>query len=176
MSDIPNKVLGDLGDELAKKLGHAIWAFARIEWTTYEFLIYFTRTHDEMRLLPLLNEMSFEQRTAALRKLIDQYASGTPEAKKAKGLIEDAKELAKMRNVLAHNPWTTWINQLARTFSSSISKRTDQKKNLTEAEVKQFAVDADKLGGELLQALQAVAAIVKKNWEQGREAVGPEPH
>lgn len=60
--------LNYLGNDLAKTLGEAVWAFARIEWLTYEYIEALAGGD----LLILVGDQNMNRRLRVLQKLVER--------------------------------------------------------------------------------------------------------
>jgi hypothetical protein len=144
--------LETLHKDLALALGDAIWAFARIEWQTYERL----RIHSRDGLDDLLGDIGFRQRTAILQRLIERGKPDTNKLKRVVSAIAAVEKLSARRNIIAHNPWRIWIDLDAEKFMMNIQKYTQPGKTFDLAELKRFTEDCGTAEAELRDALNAL--------------------
>jgi hypothetical protein len=147
---------GDLLDalyrDLALALGDAVWAFARIEWLTYECLERLSHEHLE----ELVSDLNFRPRTSIVRRIIERRE--IPAAKKDRvfAAIKAVDDLSVRRNLIVHNPWRIWIDFEAREFMSEIQRYSQPNKKLNLGELKSFAEDCGRAEVELRESLNAL--------------------
>jgi hypothetical protein len=144
--------LESLGDDLAMKLGHAIWGFAKIEWVVCDFIA--RLSNDDV--LFLVGEQPFHSRVAMLRKLIDRTEVDETVKKKAKDSLAEAEQLAKKRNICVHNPWQTYIRMSGSGLASEIWRHSNNEHKLTVDEVVELASEAANLADQLRDDLSAL--------------------
>ena len=100
------KYLEDLNAELAQALGEAIWAFAMVERLTYKYL----RKLSSEPLDELMGDQLFRARLKLVRHLVQRLKGQDEDKALALHYISKAEKLAETRNLIAHNPWQTWID------------------------------------------------------------------
>jgi len=144
--------LESLGDDLAMKLGHAIWGFAKIEWVVCDYIA--RLSNDEV--LCLVGEQPFHTRVAILRKLIDRAEASVEAKMKAKDSLADTERLAKKRNICVHNPWQTYIRLSGSGLASEIWRHSDNEQTLSEYDVVQLAIESANLADRLRDDLNAL--------------------
>jgi N-acetylglutamate synthase-like GNAT family acetyltransferase len=150
-SDSPH-FLETLHKDLALALGDAIWAFARIEWQTYERL----RMHSRDGLDDLLGDIGFRQRMAILRRLIERNKPDAGKLKRVADAIAAVEKLAERRNIIVHNPWRIWIDLDAERFMMHIQKYTQPGKTIDLAALKKFTEECGAAETELRDSLNAL--------------------
>lgn len=144
--------IDDYFDELAHALGEAVWAFARIEARTYEYLVKMKAGRNEV-----LSELQFSQRVSILRKYVRAEASETRARDKALSLLKRAISLAEQRNLFVHNPWSIWIDLDSEQFVSEIRHALEAKHTPINLEtIKAFTAEARQLEGDLIDAMHSV--------------------
>lgn len=155
-----NGFLKSLGDKLALKLGHAIWAFARIEWLTYRYVKSLSKGSLSALVddfLTLNEGQGFSARTKILKKLVRRSDADSVLIDTAIQLLNRAMKLAEKRNIIVHNPWQIWIDLNKEQFVSEISHPIDETvKGLSESDIEQFAKDAEAMERQLEAALSAL--------------------
>ncbi|MFP3558172.1 hypothetical protein SB861_47035 [Paraburkholderia sp. SIMBA_049] len=139
------KYLEDLNAELAQALGEAIWAFAMIERLTYSYL----RKLSSEPLDELMGDQQFRPRIKLIRHLVKRLKGQDEDKAVALRYLDRAEELAATRNLLAHNPWQTWIDFDESRFKSEIRKTTDEKKTIDLEKVRAFREDAGEVASTL---------------------------
>lgn len=152
MSEGEPHYLETLYQELSLALGDAVWAFARIEWLTYEYVGALSTD----RLDELVGDISFRSRTSILRRLVERRDSPEPHKKRALGLIDDAEKLSEKRNIIVHNPWRIWVDLDAREFMTEIQRYSKRDKKLNLKELREFVERATSLEARLKEALSAL--------------------
>ena len=144
--------LETLYEDLALALGHAVGAFARIEWLTYESLRRLSRDHvDE-----LVGDVNFRPRVAILRRMVERKKSSPEKTLRAQAAIKTTEVLAERRNVIVHNPWRIWIDLDAEKFMTEIQKYTNRGKTVDLSQLREFANECGKAESELREALNAL--------------------
>jgi N-acetylglutamate synthase-like GNAT family acetyltransferase len=144
--------LETLYKDLALALGDAIWAFARIEWQTYERL----RMHSQDGLDDLLGDIGFRQRTTILRRLIERNKPDADKLERVANAIAAVEKLSERRNIIVHNPWKIWIDLDAEKFMMHIQKYTQPGKTIDLAALKQFTEECGTAETELRDSLNAL--------------------
>jgi hypothetical protein len=144
--------LDSLGDELALALGRAVWAFARIEWLTYEYM----RALSDDSLDELMGDQLFRARIRLTRQLVERLEGKASEKAAAVAAIEQAERLADRRNTLVHNPWQIWIDLERKDFLTEIQKYNRREKKLDLSAVKAFTDEATQTASALQVALGAL--------------------
>jgi len=144
--------LETLYQELALALGDAVWAFARIEWLTFESIGKLTTD----RLDEIVGNINFRSRTSILKKLVERKDSIDSVKKKALKLITEAEKLSEKRNIIVHNPWRIWVDLDARDFMTEIQKYSNKDKKVNLKELRDFIESASKLENQLKEALNAL--------------------
>jgi hypothetical protein len=148
----PESYLESLNRDLASALGDAVWAFARIEWLTYECLGWLSVDQiDE-----LVGDLSFRSRTAILARIVDRRDVDDQTKKRARTAIERAEKLSDKRNIIVHNPWRIWIDLDAKEFMTEIQKYSNKSKRIDLTELRQFTETAGKVELELRESLRAL--------------------
>ena len=104
--------------DLALALGNAVWAFARIEWLTYEYLRHLSADH----LDELVGDVSYRARTSILRRIVERSDANAEKKETALAAIKQAEGLAEKRNIIVHNPWRIWVDLDAKDFMTEIQK------------------------------------------------------
>jgi len=138
--------------DLALALGNAVWAFARMEWRTYEYMRRLSRDHvDE-----LVGEVSFSARCSILRRLVERKAPPTAVKERALKAIREVESLANRRNIIVHNPWSIWIDLDAEEFMTEIQKYSNRDSKVDLNEIKRFTAAAEAAETELKAALNAL--------------------
>ena len=151
-SRVPEHYLETLHKELALALGDAVWAFARIEWLTYEYL----RRLSTDRVDELVGDMNFRPRAGVLRRIVERRTEDKALRERALAALQAAEQLADRRNVIVHNPWRIWVDLDARAFMTEIQKYSSPSKKLNVQQLTQFANEAGKVEQELKEALSAL--------------------
>lgn len=138
--------------DLALALGDAVWAFAKIEWLTYEAL---GRLSAE-RLDELVGDVSFRGRTAILRRLVERRDTTVEAKERALSAIGAVETLANERNVIVHNPWKVWVDLDQREFMTEIQKYSNPAKKMNLDQLRAFIDCATVAEFELKEALGAL--------------------
>jgi len=144
--------LEELSDDLALKLGRAVWNFAKIEWLTYEYISHLC--NDD--ILSLVGDQNFDPRLNILKKLITKSNATEKQKETAMSLIKEASTLASDRNTIIHNPWQVYVDMDKMDFVSRIFKYTNQEHDFNVDDVVVFSKKAEKIEKELKAALQAL--------------------
>lgn len=144
--------LETLHKDLALALGDAVWAFARIEWLTYESL----RKLSKDRIDELVGDVNFRPRTAILRRMVERIGSTPAKKNRALAAIAKTSALAERRNTIVHNPWQIWIDLDTEKFMTEIQKYTSPDKTIDLGQLKAFVEECHKTETELRQALNAL--------------------
>ncbi|MGN6141760.1 MAG: hypothetical protein ACTHNV_22925 [Ralstonia sp.] len=136
--------LDTLTAELAQALGEAVWAFSMVEKLTYRYL----KTLSSEPLHVLMADQPFASRIRLIRHLVDRL-KGQDDAKAiAAQCLNEAEKLARIRNVLAHNPWSIWVDLDRSEFMTEIQKVTDENKTLDLVQVREFRDAARRLASD----------------------------
>ena len=144
--------MDSLNRDLALALGDAVWAFARIEWLTYELLDWLSADHiDE-----LVGDLSFRNRTAILTRMVDRREGDAQTKQRARTAIDKAEKLSEKRNIIVHNPWRIWIDLDAKEFMTEIQKYSNKGKKIDLTELRLFAETAGEVELELKESLRAL--------------------
>lgn len=144
--------LETLTAELAQALGESIWAFSMVEKLTYRYL----KALSSEPLHVLMADQTFASRIRLIRHLVDRL-KGQDDAKAiATRCLDKAEKLAKIRNMLAHNPWSIWVDLDTSEFMMEIQKITDENKTLDLAQVREFRDAARELASSFENALGAL--------------------
>ena len=144
--------LETLYGELALALGDAVWAFARIEWLTYEYLGRLS-TDQIDELVP---DLGFRQRTSIIRRLVHRKSADAEKRSKALAAIKEIEDLSEQRNIIVHNPWRIWIDLDAEEFMTEIQKYSNRERKVDLSSLKVFA---EKCGNAEAQFVEAVNAL-----------------
>ena len=151
--------LDTLSDDLSRKLGRAVWSFARIEWLTYRYV----KALSEDDLPALLNDFlsltdsnGFTARTKILKILIRRSGADSQTIEAAVKLVNKAATLAERRNIIVHNPWQIGIDLDKKEFVSEIWQHTKPEPRLSEDDIVAFAADAQKVETDLEASLSAL--------------------
>lgn len=144
--------LETLYKDLALALGDAVWAFARIEWLTYESLGRLSRD----RVDELVGDVNFRPRVAILRRIVQRSKSALEKKDRALAAIKTIEGLAERRNIIVHNPWRIWIDLDAEKFMTEIQKYTNPDKTVDLDQLKVFVEDCAKAEVDLREALSAL--------------------
>ena len=155
MSSSDDNYLSGLNDELALALGHAVWAFAQIEWVTYEYM----KELSNDSLDELMGDQLFKARVRLIRHLIDRVEDKASEKRVAISAIDQAEKLADRRNTIVHNPWQIWIDLDRRGFMTEIQKYNKREKKLDLKAVSLFAEEALQTSKDLQSALRALISF-----------------
>lgn len=138
-----------LGDELSLALGHAVWAFARIEWLTYEYM----RKLSSDSLDTLMGDQLFRARIKLIRQLVQRLEGCESEKQAALACIDRAEKLADQRNTIVHNPWQIWIDFERGDFVTEIKKYTNRQKTFDLSAIRAFTESAQQTASDLQDAL-----------------------
>jgi hypothetical protein len=138
--------------DLALALGDAVWAFAKIEWLTYESL---GRLSND-GLDELVGDVSFRNRTAILQRLIMRREASEASKDRAFAALKVVDKLAEERNVIVHNPWKVWVDLDQKEFMTEIQKYSNPGKKLSLSELRSFIDRATVAEIELREALRAL--------------------
>ena len=144
--------LEELYKELALALGDAVWAFARIEWLTYEYIGRLSAD----RVDELVGDLNFRPRTSILKKIVDRSDTSIDKKERALAAINEAEKLADKRNIIVHNPWRIWIDIDAKEFMTEIQKYSNRNKKIDLKELQQFVASAGSIETELKESLNAL--------------------
>jgi hypothetical protein len=126
--------LEEMRAELSQALGEAIWAFSMVERITYRYLKFLSSEP----LDELMADQSFGARIKLIKHLVTRLKGQDEEKAATIGRLEQAMNLARTRNMLAHNPWQIWIDFDESTFKSEIRKATDETKAIDLTNVREF--------------------------------------
>lgn len=151
-ADTEPHYLETLHRELALALGDAIWAFARIEWLTYEYI---GRLSTD-RVDELVCDLNFRPRTSILRRIVERKNTNPDKKDRALKAIKEAEALAEKRNIIVHNPWRIWVDIDAKEFMTEIQKYSNQNKKLDLKDLLEFVKSAGKIESELKESLNAL--------------------
>lgn len=144
--------LETLSAELAQALGEAVWAFSMIEKLTYRYM----KALSSEPLHLLMADQSFSARIKLIRHLVDRL-TGQDEGKAiAVKCLNRAVELSRTRNMLAHNPWSIWVDLDKSEFVTEIQKITDENNTLDLVQVREFRDNARELASSFEYALDAL--------------------
>lgn len=138
--------------DLALELGDAVWAFAKVEWLTYEYLGYLS----EEGLDELLGDIGFRGRTAILRRLVARRAKSQEEKDRAIRAILEVEKLSDERNVIVHNPWKIWVDLDKKEFMTEIQKYSNREKKVNLGDLRAFTDRATVAEINLREALHAL--------------------
>lgn len=144
--------LETLHTELALVLGNAIWAFARIEWQTYERL----RLHSRDGLHEIMGELGFRQRISIMKRLVERLHPEPVTLKRITDAIGVVEKLSEKRNLIVHNPWRLWIDMESEKIMTHIEKYAQPGKAMSLVELRKFALDCDLAETELREALNSL--------------------
>jgi len=144
--------LDTLYKDLALALGDAVWAFAKIEWLTYERL----RRLSGVRLDEWVGGINFRPRTAILRSIIEGRDAPTQAKKRALAAIKAAEDLAEQRNIIVHNPWSIWVDLDAGEFMTEIQRYAGRGKSIDLKQLSSFTDSCLKVETEMREALNAL--------------------
>ena len=126
--------LETLYQDLALALGDAVWAFAKIEWVTYEFLGHLSAD----QLDELVGDVSFRSRTAILRRLVERRDASDAAKERVILAIAETEKLANERNVIVHNPWKVWVDLDQKEFMTEIQKYSNPSKKVDLNDLRAF--------------------------------------
>jgi len=138
--------------DLALALGDAVWAFAKVEWLTYEQL---GRLSVD-RVDELVGDINFRPRTAILQRLIERGDSSSEKKERAIAAIKKAVTISERRNVIVHNPWRIWVDLDEREFMTEIQKYSNRERKINLNELREFTDSANAVEAELREALSAL--------------------
>ena len=138
--------------DLALALGDAVWAFARIEWFTYECLERLSHEHLE----ELVGDLNFRPRTSIIRRIIERRELPATKRDRVLAAINAVDDLSSRRNLIVHNPWRIWIDFEAREFMTEIQKYSQPNKKLDLEELRSFAKACGTAEVELRESLNAL--------------------
>ncbi len=141
--------LETLTAELAQALGEAVWAFSMVEKLTYRYL----KALSSEPLHVLMADQPFASRIRLIRHLVDRLKGQEDTKAIATQCLDTAEKLARTRNMLAHNPWSIWVDLDTAEFMTEIQKITDENKTLDLAEVRDFRDAARGLASDFEYAL-----------------------
>ncbi len=144
--------LETLHRDLALALGNPVWAFARIEWFTYESL----GRRSPGRMDELVGDVNFRPRVAILRRMIERRSSAPDKKARALAAIKIAEALSEERNIIVHNPWQIWIALDAEEFMTEIQKYSKPEKSVDLSKLKAFTEKCREAEVELKGALNAL--------------------
>lgn len=115
-----------------------------VEKLTYRYL----KTLSSEPLHVLMADQPFASRIRLIRHLVDRL-KGQDDAKAiAAQCLNEAEKLARIRNVLAHNPWSIWVDLDRSEFMTEIQKVTDENKTLDLVQVREFRDAARRLASD----------------------------
>jgi hypothetical protein len=140
----------ELSAELAQALGEAVWAFSMVEKLTYRYM----KALSSESLHVLMADQPFAARIRLIRHLVERLPGQEEEKAIAARCLNRAIELAKTRNMLAHNPWSIWVDLDTAEFMTAISKNTDENKTLDLTEVRAFRDAARELASSFEYSLE----------------------
>jgi hypothetical protein len=131
--------LETLYHDLAVTLGDAVWAFAKIEWLTYEVL---GQLSADPHLDEIVGDVPFKGRTAMLRRLVDRRDASDELKRHAIDAIAVVERLANDRNIIVHNPWRIWVDLDNREFMTEIQKYSNPSRKLDLSLLRRFVDEA----------------------------------
>jgi hypothetical protein len=146
-----------LGDELSLALGKAVWAFARIEWLTYEYMKKLSSDSLDM----LMGDQMFKARIKLVKHLVLRIEGLEVEKIRAVACIDRAEKLADQRNTIVHNPWQIWIDFDREDFVTEIQKYTKREKKLDLTAVRSFTESAQQTASDLQDALGTLTRLAR---------------
>ena len=150
-----NRYLESLGDDLSLALGRAIWSFSVIESATFEYL----KKLSTEPMHELMVDQLFKARLNLVFKLVERIDGFESEKKKAKGYLDRAEKLAKLRSAIAHNPGRVWADFDLRELQAEIQPPRINAVSYSLATVRQFTVDAQEVSSGLLEALRSLPQV-----------------
>ncbi|MBI3343501.1 MAG: hypothetical protein HY028_01265 [Gammaproteobacteria bacterium] len=155
--------LEQLGEDLARKLGEAIWAFAKIEWLTYEYI---KRLSSE-DILYLVGDQNFKPRLKILAKLVEKFGTEASPIEKAKVLISRAEKLSDQRNAIVHNPWQIYVDFEKSDFVTEIYKYTNRQRRFSIEDIESFSREAETVAQNLKAELEALSKSLNRTRDDG---------
>lgn len=147
-----NHYLETLYHDLAVTLGDAVWAFAKIEWLTYEALGQMSAD----QLDELIGDVAFRGRTGMLRRLVERKKASADAKSRVLAAISDVEELATQRNVIVHNPWKVWVDLDKEKFMTEIQKYSNPSKKFDLSQLRRFVDEATIAEVNLRESLRAL--------------------
>lgn len=150
--------LEQLNEELSQKLGNAIWAFAKIEWLTYEYI----KRLAGSSVLELVANQSFKLRLEVLEKIIKQKKYDEGLSKNAIAVFKEAKSLSEKRNTIIHNPWQVYVDLKEMEFVSEISKYMNPDHSYKAEDIELFTDEAQDIAKRMQEAIIALTSRSKR--------------
>jgi hypothetical protein len=144
--------LETLYKDLALALGDAVWAFARIEWLTYEWLGRLSKD----ALDELVEDMTFRPRIELLCRLVNRRHASQDAKSAAVAALKVAGDLAGRRNTIVHNPWRIWVDLEARAFMTEIQKYGSSERKVDLVQLRTFTDECGRVEATLKEALNAL--------------------
>ena len=144
--------LEQLNEDLSQKLGNAIWAFAKIEWLTYEYIKRLAGSN----ILELVVNQNFKLRLGVLEKIIKQKKYGAKLSDDVIAVFTEAKLLSDKRNTIVHNPWQVYIDLEEMEFVSEISKYTNPNHIFNVEDIESFTLEAQNVAKRMQRAIAAL--------------------
>lgn len=146
----------DANGEWARAIGNGFVAFGAIEWLILICLIEIPND----RIYESTKKLGLAQKIDILLEILKVHEGDIYDDISLK--LKEIKELSKFRNILAHNPLTSIIDDNSDTGFSDVilSLHKDQKLNLKE--VKDFSERSESLANELRKALEFVSRDLRK--------------
>jgi hypothetical protein len=145
--------LVSLYHDLAVTLGDAVWAFAKIEWLTYEALNQLSVDH---KLGEIVGDVAFKSRTAMLKRLIERKNVDAERKERAFDAIKVVDRLADNRNVIVHNPWRVWVDLDKKDFMTEIQKYANPARKFDLSQLRLFVDQATVAEINLREAFRAL--------------------
>jgi hypothetical protein len=145
--------INELEEKLSLALGRAVWAFARVELESYNYLRLLARDSIDR----FMANHSLSARLKVVRELIKRLPGNESEKAKALECWSRAERLSRTRNIIAHNPWRISLDFEAKGFRSEIWTSWAEKGNLDLPRLEAFAEETAGLAAELQQLLGKLA-------------------
>ena len=129
-------------------IGRFILSFGSIEWFTYNMLLVLPTE----RIFESVRFLGFKQRINLVIQLLQEKNIDDEIADKAIGLLNEAKELANTRNLIAHNPLllNLFDDKVGVDLQYQISKHGDIEVRLTIEELERQCQRVEILDTQLL--------------------------
>ena len=147
-------------------VGRALLRFGDIEYVSIRCLQVIPRD----RITSSISKMDFSRRADVLLEILDNRKDLTQPLLKLREGFKRAKELAKKRNIIAHNPLMLSLYVDTKTYESTATYRIDSARSenhsVTLDELKEFAAEVDDLAATMWLELGNVAGENGQVWKE----------
>lgn len=149
----------DLQHKWATQIGRVFIAFGSIEYITIQCL----KTIPTDNIFKSTRNFQLTSRIELIQDLLEPLSDA--EVERFVALLQRAKDLAKKRNLLAHNPLmlNVYVNEENDfRMQETVASLRDERKHMTYEELKSLALEAEDLASQLYGGMQAVFRAVQE--------------